>query len=163
MKKRFIVATTTTAVALLGLSFSSLAAPQEPFPDHHEFSAEDKAALTDAHIAALKAGLKLTPAQEKNWPALETVLRDVAKARSALAAERREKAEERHEHPNLIEGLHEHAKILTGYAAELGKIADAAKPLYDSLDEAQKHRFGLLLHSFDRQHHHFGHDGRRED
>ena len=26
------------------------------------------------------------------------------------------------------------------------KIADAAKPLYDGLDDAQKHRFGVLLH-----------------
>ena len=45
-----------------------------------------------ARIAALKAGLKLTPAQEKNWPALETALREQAKARAARIAEWREKA-----------------------------------------------------------------------
>jgi hypothetical protein len=27
----------------------------------------------------------------------------------------------------------------------LEKIADAAKPLYDSLDDGQKHRFSVLL------------------
>jgi len=37
-------------------------------------SAEDAAAFTDARIAGLKAGLKLTPEQEKNWPAVETAI-----------------------------------------------------------------------------------------
>ena len=43
-------------------------------------SAEDVAAFTDARVAALKAGLKLTAEQEKNWPAVETAIRDLAKA-----------------------------------------------------------------------------------
>ena len=32
------------------------------------FTAEDAQAFADARVAALKAGLKLTPEQEKNWP-----------------------------------------------------------------------------------------------
>jgi hypothetical protein len=55
---------------------------------HPKFSAEDFAAFTDARIAALKAGLKLTPEQEKNWPALEAALRERAKARAARIAEK---------------------------------------------------------------------------
>src|SRR3954447_9958556 len=39
-------------------------------------SQEDRAAFADAGIAALKAGLRLTPDQEKNWTAFETALRD---------------------------------------------------------------------------------------
>ena len=34
-------------------------------------SAEDISAFADARIAALKAGLRLTPDQDKNWPAFE--------------------------------------------------------------------------------------------
>src|SRR5258707_110512 len=45
-------------------------------------NAEDAAAFTDAHIAALKAGLNLTPEQEKNWPAVEAAIRDLAKDRA---------------------------------------------------------------------------------
>src|SRR6476660_3377729 len=45
-------------------------------------SAEDISAFTDARIAALKAGLRLTPDQEKNWPAFESAVRDMAKARA---------------------------------------------------------------------------------
>ena len=41
-------------------------------------STEDRAAFVDARIAAVKAGLKLTPEQEKNWPAVESAVRDFA-------------------------------------------------------------------------------------
>ena len=41
-------------------------------------SVEDLAAFTDARIAALKAGLELTPDQAKNWPAFEQALRETA-------------------------------------------------------------------------------------
>src|SRR5271154_6369209 len=48
---------------------------------HHRMSAEDIAAFTDARIAALNAGLELTPNQAKNWPAFEQALRDMAQLR----------------------------------------------------------------------------------
>ena len=40
--------------------------------------ADDLKAFTDARIAALKAGLQLTPDQEKNWAPFEQALRDLA-------------------------------------------------------------------------------------
>jgi hypothetical protein len=155
MKKHVLIAATAVALVLCGLSSSVFAAATEQASEHHQLSAEQIAAFTDAHIAALKAGLKLTPAQEKNWPALETALRDVAKDRAARAVEWREKAKEHHEKRDLIEGFRLGAKHLSARGAELEKIADAAKPLYDSLDDAQKHRFGVLLHEvFKHQDHH---------
>jgi hypothetical protein len=157
MKKRFGLAAVAASFILLGLPFCDWAAPRAHAEDHHEFSAEDKAAFTDARIAALKAGLKLTPSQEKNWPALETVLRDVAKTRFERMADFRQKAKERQEHPNLIEGLRDWAKVLSVRAGELDKIADAAKPVYDSLDDAQKHRLRILLHAIMGMHGHMGH------
>src|SRR3984957_8777063 len=36
-----------------------------------------------------------------------------------------------------------HGRPLMG-ATNIKKIADAAKPLYDALDESQKHKFGML-------------------
>jgi hypothetical protein len=56
-------------------------------------------------------------------------------------------------------------------ATNVKKIAEAAKPLYDSLDESQKHKFGMLgrmlmperpRFAMDMMHHHMGeqdHDG----
>jgi hypothetical protein len=154
--KRFVLGAAMAPLMFFGVASSSLAAPPEHAGEHHAFSAEDSAAFTDAHIAALKAGLKLTPAQEKNWPALESVLRDVAKARSGRRTEWHEKAREHSERPDPIEGLHGGAKALIARAGEMDKIADAAKPLYDSLDEAQKRRFGILLHALSRTHGHMG-------
>ena len=45
---------------------------------------EDRAALVDARIAALRTGLRLTPDQEKNWPAVESAIRDLAKQRGEV-------------------------------------------------------------------------------
>lgn len=169
MLKRFMLAAAMAPFLAFGMPWGAFAAPEHS-EEHHEFSAEDKAAFTDAHIAALKAGLKLTPAQEKNWPALENVLRDVAKARAARMADWHEKAKERHEHPDVIENLRQGAKAMTARAGEMEKIADAAKPLYDSLDDAQKRRFGMLFHMMARMHghmghmsHHMGHMGQHSD
>src|SRR6202023_1912960 len=48
---------------------------------HMRMNPEDRAAFTDARIAAVKAGLKLTADQEKLWPPVETAVRDFAKLR----------------------------------------------------------------------------------
>jgi hypothetical protein len=151
MKKHILIAATAALLALPNLSSTVLAASPKASEDagahHPKFSAEDFAAFTDARIAALKAGLRLTLAQEKNWPALETALREQAKARAARIVEWREKAKEPREHRSVIEGLQQGAKRLAARSAELEKLADAAKPLYDSLDDAQKGHSGRFCTS----------------
>src|SRR3981189_478472 len=44
--------------------------------------AEDRAAFLDARMAALHAGLKLTPEQEKSWPGYEQAYRALAASRA---------------------------------------------------------------------------------
>lgn len=136
------------ALAAAALSSSTAAeagsALAQPFARAHRFSPQDMAAFADARIAALKAGLQLKPEQEKNWPALETALRDVAKARIARVEEWRDKAPAIFE-TDPIGALQRRAQDMTARAAELDKLAAAAKPLYDSLDNAQKRRFGALV------------------
>jgi hypothetical protein len=164
MKKHLLIATAAAALVLPISSSGSAVAQPDRSTQHYKFSADDAAAFTDAKIAALKAGLKLTPAQEKNWPALEAVLRDVAKDRAARASEWAGKTKEFHEHRNFIEGLRLRAAGLAARGAEFDKVADAAKPLYDSLDDAQKHRFAILLHVISAHGHHFGiHHGEHSD
>jgi zinc resistance-associated protein len=112
-------------------------------------SAADRKAFTDARIAALKAGLELTPEQEKNWPAVETAIRDMAKARADRMAARA------NEQPpsDPVERLHRRAETLGTEAAGLKKLADAEEPLYKSLDDAQKQRFQILARALGPQHH----------
>lgn len=130
-----------------GLSVAMSMSPNVAAAEEHgsQLSQEDKAAFLDARIAALKAGLKLTPAQEKFWPAVETALRDYEKAKKEKTGEWRKAAHEEHQHKDLIDHLRKKAQFLSAYAAETAKLADAAKPLYDSLDDAQKHRLAMLL------------------
>lgn len=49
------------------------------FEQNYRPSIDDFKAFTDARIAALKAGLQLTPEQEKNWAPFEQALRELAK------------------------------------------------------------------------------------
>jgi len=48
---------------------------------HMRMNPEDRAAFADARIAAVHAGLKLTPDQEKLWPPVEAAVRDLVKLR----------------------------------------------------------------------------------
>jgi zinc resistance-associated protein len=107
---------------------------------HWRPSAQDLSAFADARIAALKAGLKLTPEQEKNWPALEKALRDSATQRTERFAARASADKPR----DPVERLRLRGEIMTQTGASLKQIADAAAPLYQSLDEPQKHRFAVL-------------------
>src|ERR1700690_1923898 len=82
----------TTALAIVGTSL--VYAQQGPggpgFMAHHGWrpGAEDISAFSDARIAALHAGLKLTAEQEKSWPPVEAALRDIAKQRAERFAAR---------------------------------------------------------------------------
>lgn len=143
-----------TALALIGApaAFAQQAAPEAPKQEHHRFSPEDMKAFTDARIAALKAGLQLTPDQEKNWPQVEHAIRGFFQARQARWAEREHAKTE-----DAIARLRARASAMTETAAELKKLADAAEPLYRTLSEDQKHRLHFLV----RMMMHHGHHGWR--
>ena len=118
-------------------------------------SAEDRLAFLDARIAAVKAGLKLTPDQEKNWPAVETAVRDFAKQRIDRA---NASADTKDQPPQQdpVTRLRERADRMAAAAAGLKKIADAADPLYKTLDEGQKRRLTFLTRMGGHDHHRSG-------
>ncbi|MEA2863573.1 MAG: hypothetical protein QOC84_1529 [Bradyrhizobium sp.] len=126
--------------------------------EHSRLSPEDRAAFTDARIAAVKAGLKLTPDQEKLWPPVETAVRDFAKLRIDRAnARMNAKPDDADAKPrDPVTRLRERADTMATTAAALKKIADAADPLYKTLDEGQKRRLAMLTHMGGR----FGEGGR---
>lgn len=115
---------------------------------HHDMRAnpEDRAAFADARIAAVKAGLKLTPDQEKLWPPLETAVRDFAKMRIDRANARMESRKDGNDNTNdnPVQRLQRHADVMAATAAGLKRIADAADPLYKTLDDGQKRRLLVL-------------------
>ena len=121
---------------------------------------EDRAAFMDSRIAAVKAGLKLTPDQDKLWPPLETAVRDFAKLRIDRAnarmdarkddrsddrkVDRDAKRYDRGADFNPVERLRDRADRMGEASAALKKIAEAADPLYKTLDDSQKRRLAVL-------------------
>ena len=117
---------------------------------HMRMSPEDRAAFTDARIAAVKAGLKLNADQEKLWPPVEAAVRDFAKLRIDRANARMnakpDDSQDAQKSDDPVARLREHADTMATSAAALKRIADAADPLYKTLDDSQKRRLAILTH-----------------
>lgn len=139
----------TTALAIAGSSL--VYAQQRSDTQNHQRwqpTQEDMQAFAAARIAALKAGLMLNTDQEKNWPAFESALKNLAQYR------RQERQTRHNEQPTTdpTERLRRAAQRLSGFGAALKQLADAQQPLYDSLTDAQKRRFGILAHMLKPHH-----------
>ena len=161
MLKRVAIKPVIAATALLAIAGSSYVYAQQGFGGHgdggprveyhHRLSAADMAAFTDARIAALKAGLELTPDQAKNWPAFEQAVRDMAQFRIQRLQERQAAADQTAP-ATPFERLSRRADNMAKASAALKKVADAGAPLYQSLNDDQKGRFKMLAHML-RPHH----------
>ncbi|HML12144.1 MAG TPA: Spy/CpxP family protein refolding chaperone [Xanthobacteraceae bacterium] len=120
-------------------------------------SIDDMRAFADARIAALHAGLELRPDQERYWPPFEAAVRSAVKDRidriQARRAAERDGAKPAEMDP--VERLKRRADAMSRRGAALKQIADAAAPLYQSLDDAQKNRFRMLAR-FGHHHHRGG-------
>ena len=140
MRRSMLVVLSALTIAAAGPSYAQQPPDRDRGPDIRQTTPEDRAAFLNARIAALKAGLGLTADQEKNWPPFEQAMRDLAK----LRAERWEAMKNATQDGDPIERLRRRADGLTRFGAALKQLADAAQPLYASLDDAQKRRFTLL-------------------
>jgi zinc resistance-associated protein len=134
----------TVGMAVLTIASVSLVYAQQPGSrqggQRWQPSAEDLQAFGEARLAALKAGLMLTPDQARNWPAFEQAARDFAKQRIAHRMTMR--STPRSDDP--VDRLRRRATTMSDIGAGLKKLADGAEPLYKSLDENQKRRFATL-------------------
>jgi len=145
---------TIAAVAVLAIAgTTAVYAQYRPwFHDrmqHMRMNPEDRAAFVDARIAAVHAGLKLNADQEKLWPPVEAAVRDFAKLRIDRAnalMKTQDTAGGQQTSDDPVARLRERADNMTASAAGLKKIADAADPLYKTLDEGQKRRLTMLTH-----------------
>jgi hypothetical protein len=189
---KLMVRTSLIAVAASFLATVSVAAQSDNPPDRSGWAqhwAADHQALLNAKLGGLKAGLQLTPDQEKLWGPFEAAVRNVAEMRMQHmqdAMQRMGKMRmEGMDHPghmddmgigeggrgSPLDRLDAVANRLTEVGAALKKVADSGKPLYASLDDQQKRVFGFLAREMMRMdhsgemgppggpHQHPGHDG----
>lgn len=144
--KKFAIA----GIAALAIAGSTAVyAQHRPWSHHHErMSPEDRAAFTDARIAAVKAGLKLNADQEKLWPPVEAAARDFAKLRIDRANARmnaqRDGSRDTQQPDDPVARLRDRAETMATMAAAMKRVADAADPLYKTLDDGQKRRLAVL-------------------
>jgi hypothetical protein len=163
MLKPVIAATAALAIAGTSLVYAQQRFGHQGFggpgaEQRHRPSAADMAAFTDARIAALKAGLELTPDQAKNWPAFEQAVRDAAQLRIQRMQEREARRQQQGQNAqgntqgnaqaqtqrNPFERMAHRADRMAKTSAALKKIADAGAPLFQSLTDDQKVRFRTL-------------------
>jgi hypothetical protein len=103
----------------------------------------DRETVLDAKLSGMKAGLGLTADQEKLWAPFEAAVKDAAKSRIDAIGEMM-RMRSQGERLSPVDHLEAMADRLSQGATNIKKIADAAKPLYDGLDESQKYKFGML-------------------
>lgn len=153
--------------AVAGLAALAIAGSTAVYAQHRHWTPgfmrmnpEDRGALLDARIAAVHAGLKLNADQEKLWPPVEAAVRDFAKLRidRANARMNADKNDGSQTPDDPVARLRERADTMATNAAALKKIADAADPLYKTLDDGQKRRLAVLTH----MDHRFGAEGWRQ-
>ena len=113
--------------------------------DRAELSANQISNEFAARTARIKADLRLTPEQEKNWPGFESAMSDIGKRygdrQTAVQADRTQQKAP----ADVIEQLRDEAQFLSERSADRKTLADAAQPLYASLDDQQKRRFAKDL------------------
>jgi hypothetical protein len=112
-------------------------------------SAEDRVAFFEAHIAAVRAGLRLTPDQERLWPPVESAVRDMGRQMSELREQRQTQAAP----ADPVERMARMGEMATKRGQAMSRLAEAARPLYASLTDDQKRRLRTLMRA--------GRDGQR--
>jgi hypothetical protein len=162
MKKLMIIALSGAALIGSGAVAPSLAqtsdnaAPTQSQPNTSPVAQVDRngppanqiSNEVDARIAQLKASLRLTPDQEKNWPGLQSSIHDygVAEFKQPMSGRSvRNDRNARSDRPNDITRMRSNADEMTTRAAAIKKLADAAEPLYNGLDDSQRGKLFQFL------------------
>jgi hypothetical protein len=118
-------------------------AKQPPTPTQDgapQLTAEQIVATSDANIDRIKAELKLTPEQEKHWSGFNSAMHYLGhngadRLNLRIARARRDPPDD------IIEQMRNEAQFLNDRAVDQRNVADAAEPLFSSLDAAQKAKF----------------------
>ena len=140
--KRTVLTMLAAGVAAAALSASGFtitaAAQSDQQPTHAEQVQHWAEAALDAQLKGMKTSLRLTADQQDDWGAFESTVKDTAAARVV--------ALQKEQGSNLspMDRNSATAERVAQREADFEKIVEAAKPLYASLDDTQKHKFITL-------------------
>lgn len=143
-----------TAVALSAgavLTGSAVAQDRQDRQDrsrHTELTANQISDQADARSARIRADLRLTPEQENNWAGFEGAMRDISKREADRETTLRADGAQQKGPVDVIEQMRQGADSMTEHAVDQKKLADAAQPLFASLNDQQKRRLTEVLIRF---------------
>ena len=105
-----------------------------------QLTAEQIVSNSDANIERIKTELNLTPEQEKNWTAFNSAMHYLGhngadRLNLRIARAKRDPPDD------IIEQMRNEAQFLDDRAVDQRNVADAAEPLFASLDAKQKATF----------------------
>ena len=105
-----------------------------------QLTAEQLVANSDAYIERIKTELNLTPDQEKHWYGFSSAMHYLGH-NGAERLNLRVARAKRDPPDDIIEQMRNEAQFLIDRASDQRNVADAAEPLYSSLDDKQKEVF----------------------
>ena len=105
-----------------------------------QLTAEQIVTNSDANIERIKKELNLTPEQEKNWSGFSSAMHYLGH-NGADRLNLRVARAKRDPPDDIIEQMRNEAQFLVDRAQDQRNVADAADPLYASLDDKQKQVF----------------------
>jgi hypothetical protein len=105
-----------------------------------QLTAEQIVANSDGNIERIKKELNLTPEQEKNWAGFNSAMHYLGhngadRLNLRIARAKRDPPDD------IIEQMRNEAQFLNDRAVDQRNVADAAEPLFASLDDKQKQTF----------------------
>jgi hypothetical protein len=109
-------------------------------PGAPQQSAEQIVANSDSYIERIKTELNLTPDQEKHWFGFSSAMHYLGHNGAERLNLRMARAK-RDPPDDIIEQMRNESQFLIDRAADQRNVADAAEPLYSSLDDKQKQVF----------------------
>ncbi|MCP3466630.1 MULTISPECIES: Spy/CpxP family protein refolding chaperone [unclassified Bradyrhizobium] len=105
-----------------------------------QLTGEQIVANSDSYIERIKTELNLTPDQEKHWYGFSSAMHYLGHNGAERLNLRIARAK-RDPPDDIIEQMRNEAQFLIDRAADQRNVADAAEPLYSSLDDKQKEVF----------------------
>ena len=106
-------------------------------PGEPELTAEQIVANSDAYIDRIKTELHLTPEQERNWSAFNSAMHYLGH-NGAERLNLRSARAKRDPPDDIVEQMRNEAQFLNDRAADQRAVADAAEPLFTSLNDQQR-------------------------
>jgi hypothetical protein len=148
MRKTVILAMGTAL--LIGSAMTGSAVARDRL-DRSELTASQMTDRADVRTAKMKVDLNLTADQEKNWSGFASAMQDMSKKQADRRIALRDARAQQHGSFDALDEMRKSADSQIERSNDRKKLADAAQPLYTSLNEQQKIRFAEILFGDDRE------------